>query len=54
MREGWDDLTPYHFLVTLDGSIREDDTQYVVIGALISDAAGTIDRVILDEGESVY
>lgn len=54
MREGWDDLTPYHFLVTLDGSIREDDTQYVVIGALVSDAAGTIDRVILDEGEAVY
>lgn len=48
MREGWDDLTPYHFLVTLDGSAREDNTQYVVVGALIEDAAGTIDRMILD------
>lgn len=48
MREGWDDLTPYHFLVTLDGSIREDNTQYVVVGALIEDAAGTIDRMILE------
>lgn len=48
MREGWDDLTPYHFLVTLDGSIREDNTQYVVVGALIEDPAGTIDRMILE------
>lgn len=48
-REGWDDLTPYHFLVTLDGSIRENgERQYVVIGALVGDAAGQIDRVILD------
>lgn len=49
VREGWDDLTPGHFLVTLDGSIREEeDKQYVVVGALIGDAAGKIDRVILD------
>lgn len=48
-REGWEDLTPYHFLVTLDGSAREKEgKQYVVIGALIGDAAGRIDRVILD------
>lgn len=46
LREGWEDLTPYHFLVTLDGSVREDDTQYVVIGVLTDDAAGVIDRVI--------
>lgn len=48
IREGWEELTPYHFLVTLDGEVREDNTQYVVIGALVGDAAGTIDRVILD------
>lgn len=48
-REGWEGLTPYHFLVTLDGKTREDGTQYVVIGALIHDEAGEIDRVILDE-----
>lgn len=48
-REGWDDLTPYHFLVTLDGSIREEEErQYVVIGVLVGDAAGKIDRVILE------
>lgn len=44
-REGWEGLTPYHFLVTLDGSVREDGTQYVIIGALKNDAAGKIDRV---------
>lgn len=48
MREGWDDLTPYHFLVTLDGSVREDNTQYVVVGVLTGDAAGNIDRMILE------
>lgn len=49
LREGWDGLTPYHFLVTLDGSLREEgQKQYVVLGVLIGDAAGKIDRVILD------
>ena len=48
LREGWEDLMPYHFLVTLDGSVREEGKQYVVIGALTGDAAGVIDRVILD------
>lgn len=48
-REGWEGLTPYHFLVTLDGKAREDGTQYVVAGALIHDEAGKIDRVMLDE-----
>lgn len=48
LQEGWEDLTPYHFLVTLDGSIRDNDTQYVVIGILTGDAAGKIDRTIYD------
>ena len=47
-RDGWEGLTPYHFLVTLDGKVREDGTQYVVIGALTKDAAGKIDRVIYE------
>lgn len=47
-REGWEGLTPYHFLVTLDGSVRADGTQYVVIGALKEDAAGTIDRIVYE------
>lgn len=48
-REGWEGLTPYHFLVTLDGKTRGDGTQYVVAGALIHDEAGKIDRVIFNE-----
>lgn len=49
IREGWEDLTPYHFLLTLDGTVREDNTQYVVVAAMIQDAAGVIDRVIYEE-----
>ena len=49
IREGWEDLTPNHFLLTLDGTVREDNTQYVVVAALIKDAAGVIDRVIYEE-----
>ena len=48
-RESWEGLTPYHFLVTLNGKARPDGTQYVVTGALIHDEAGKIDRVILNE-----
>lgn len=48
-REGWDDLTPYHFIVTLNGEVRSGEgKQYVVLGALVEDAAGKIDRVILE------
>ena len=46
-REGWEELTPYHFLVTLDGS-SDGERQYVVCGAMVGDAAGKINRVILD------
>lgn len=49
LREGWDDLTPYHFLITLTTQ-KEDNAekQFIVVAALIDDAAGTIDRVVTD------
>ncbi len=48
-REGWEDLTPYHFLVTLTTSSGESpDKQFVVLGGLVNDAAGTIDRVMYE------
>ena len=49
LREGWDDLTPYHFLITLTTQ-KEDNAekQFVVVAALIDDAAGTIDRVVTE------
>ncbi len=49
LREGWTGLTPYHFLITLTTRRGEDaDSQYVVLAALVRDAAGTIDRVIIE------
>lgn len=49
LREGWEGLTPYQFLVTLttqkDGT---DDKQMVVIAVLTADAAGTINRVVAE------
>ena len=47
LREGWEDVTPYHFLVTLTAHSSENpEKQFVVLGALISDAAGKIDRQV--------
>lgn len=49
LREGWEDLTPYHFLITLTTQKEENsDRQFVVVAALIDDAAGTIDRVVFE------
>ncbi len=42
IRSGWEDVTPYHFLVTLTTS------QFVVLAALIEDPAGTIDRAVME------
>lgn len=48
-REGWEGLTPYHFLVTLTTKKGEDaQKQFVVLGGLVNDAAGTIDRVMYE------
>lgn len=47
IREGWVDITPYHFLITL--TTKKDpalDKQFVVVAALVGDAAGKIDRVV--------
>lgn len=49
LREGWEDVTPYHFLITLTTRKEENDgKQFVVIAALMQDAAGTIDRVVTE------
>ena len=49
IREGWEDVTPYHFLITLTTtSPANPDKQYVVIAALVGDAAGKIDRVVVE------
>ncbi len=49
IKEGWEDVTPYHFLITLTTVSREDPgKQYVVVAALVQDAAGTIDRIVTE------
>lgn len=45
IREGWEGVTPGHFLITLNGlTDSQTNAQYVVIGALVADAAGTVGR----------
>lgn len=49
LREGWEEVTPYHFLLTLTAQSPSDpDKQLVVLAALIGDAAGTIDRIVAE------
>lgn len=49
LRQGWEDVTPYHFLITLTTQKDENaEKQFVVIAALMQDAAGTIDRVVTE------
>lgn len=49
IRDGWKEerVTPYHFLITLT-TVKDGDPekQFVVVAALVSDAAGTIDRLV--------
>lgn len=47
LREGWEEVTPYHFLITLTTRREENaESQFVVLAALVGDAAGTIDRTV--------
>ena len=49
IRSGWEDVTPYHFLVTLTTDRGKDsDKQFVVLAALIEDPAGKIDRAAME------
>lgn len=47
LREGWEEITPYHFLLTLTTQKESNsDKQFVVIALLVNDAAGEIDRMV--------
>lgn len=47
IREGWEEVTSYHFLITLTTeSSQNPDKQFVVVAALVGDAAGTINRMV--------
>ena len=46
-REGWEEITPYHFLLSFVTDCPEDeDKQYVVTAILVRDTAGTINRTV--------
>lgn len=48
IREGWEGLGCNHFLITLTTKAHaDDDKQFVVMGALIEDAAGVIYREVM-------
>ncbi len=49
LREGWEDIDEYNFLTTLTIDDTNSDSQVVVIGVLSEDAAGTIDREVVEE-----
>lgn len=47
LREGWEGITPYNFLITLTaGGGADAEKQFVVVAALTGDAAGKIDRAV--------
>lgn len=49
LREGWEGVTPYHFLITLTTQREENaDRQFVVVAIMTEDAAGTIDRIVAE------
>lgn len=52
-REGWEDLTEGHFLLTLDGTTT-NGKQFVVMAALVNSGVATMDRVIFDGTDFVY
>lgn len=48
-RDGWDEITPYHFLLSFVTDCPEDDgMQYIVTAALVKDSAGNINRIIYE------
>ncbi len=47
IRQGWEGVTPRHFLITL--TTKKDpasDKQFIVVAGLVGDAAGNIDRLV--------
>lgn len=47
IREEWEEVTPYHFLITLTAhGSTNGEKQFIVVGALTEDAAGEIDRIV--------
>lgn len=52
-RDGWEDLTAGHFLLTLDGATT-GDRQFVVMAGLVNAGVANMDRMIFDGTDFVY
>ncbi|MCM1122138.1 MAG: class B sortase [Eubacterium sp.] len=49
LREGWESLNEYNYVITLTTGEEEGATrQFVVVAVLVQDAAGTINRVVTE------
>lgn len=49
LREGWENVSSYNYVITLTTQKEENaDSQFIVVAALIQDAAGTIHRVVTE------
>ena len=47
--EGWENVSAYNYVITLTTQKEEnEESQFVVIAVLVEDAAGTIDRVVIE------
>ncbi len=52
-RDGWEDITAGHFLLTLDGTTT-GDRQFVVMAGLVNAGVASMDRMIFDGTDFVY
>lgn len=49
LREGWEDVNAYNYVITLTTQRTENaESQFVVVAVLTQDAAGTINRVVME------
>ena len=48
LREGWENVNEYNYLITLTTQEEDAERQFVVVAVLIQDTAGTIDRTVIE------
>lgn len=49
IRKDWENVSPYNYVITLTTQReKNNDKQFVVIAVLTNDAAGTIDRMVIE------
>lgn len=48
LREGWENVNEYNYLITLTAEEENAERQFVVVAVLIQDTAGTIERTVTE------